>query len=93
MPEDLKTHWDELVEYVVREYRANNQSVFLNFYHNFKDRTLELRISGLQPDWVVRRVSDDELRSGNLRTIAADLYAEARSGGEPDQPRRSHTNC
>ncbi len=79
MRDDLRACWDRLVEHVLAEYRASHESVLLNFYHNFEERTLRLRVTGPSPDWVVRRVSDEELRSGDLRGIAAATYAETRS--------------
>ncbi len=79
MRRDLRECWDELVEHVFAQYRAYNFSVFLNFYHDFEERTLRLRISGPHPDWIVRTVADEELRSGDLRGIAVATFEEMRS--------------
>ncbi len=83
MTDALRASWDELVDHVVAAYRACAKSVFLNFYHDFADRTMRLRVSGQEPDWVIRHVSDDELRSADLRCIAAQVFAEANA---PDGP-------
>ncbi len=71
----LRARWDKLVDHVFLVYHAHQENTLLNFYHDFEQRTLRLRAVGLPEDWVVHRLSDDELLLGDLAAIAVAMFA------------------
>ena len=78
MGDDLRSRWDELTDHILAAYRSNHQSILLNFYHNFHERTIQLRAAGPDEGWVLHTLTDEELRSGDLRAIAHATYEETR---------------
>jgi hypothetical protein len=78
MGDALRSRWNKLTHQILAAYRCNDQSSLLNFYHNFYERTIRLRAAAPDKGWVRRTLSDEELRSGDLRAIAYATYEEAR---------------
>ena len=75
----LAKRWAQLYAYLIEQYRVDGRSAIANVEGDFSTREMRIRIVPEdEAAWVSRTLSEKELRTADIKRIAADLYSAAK---------------
>ena len=70
--------WAQLFAHVLNAYFADQRDPTSQIRGDFSTRVISIRRTGAEERWITRTLTDRELASGDLRTIADSLYTAAK---------------
>ena len=72
----LVKRWAQLFAYIIADFQADHRDLTASIEGDFSTREIRLRTDvASSEEWVGRTLTEDELRSAEIRALASELYA------------------
>jgi hypothetical protein len=74
----LVRRWAQLYAYIIADFQADHRDLAASVEGDFSTRQIRLRTDvASNEEWVGRTLTEDELRTADIRALASELYAES----------------